>query len=418
MTIMYAANFFLCGIMMSLMIAGIIISAITPDMEKWKRKFFIALFTILTLLVSTYLIDSFMLLCPNAAIAGRIAVFFEHFFIPLNIFMVTLFLLHCCGESWRKSKFFYSVLIVYAVFLILLSITQFTGIFYYITDENIFYRNELYTILIGQLVVMSSINLIAVIKRRKILPKKYYIAFMVNTLSMTFAILFHTIIFNTLVVAIGITLSALGMFVIILIDHIEKFLRQQHEILGQQANILVLQMRPHFIYNTMTSIYYLCSQNPKQAQKVMLDFTNYLRKNFMAITHKGTILFSEELEHTKAYLSIEQAQFEENLFIEYDTPYVNFKIPPLTLQPIVENCIKHGLDLDSDPLNILILTRETESGNEIIVEDNGAGFELDDGRENFALKNIQKRLEMFCEGNLSIYPRECGGTIVKIFIPF
>ena len=418
MTIMYAANFFLCGIMMSLMIAGIIISAITPDMEKWKRKFFIALFTILTLLVSTYLIDSFTLLCSNAAIAGRIAVFFEHFFIPLNIFMVTLFLLHCCGESWRKSKFFYSVLIVYAVFLILLSITQFTGIFYYITDENIFYRNELYTILIGQLVVMSSINLIAVIKRRKILPKKYYIAFMVNTLSMTFAILFHTIIFNTLVVAIGITLSALGMFVIILIDHIEKFLRQQHEILGQQANILVLQMRPHFIYNTMTSIYYLCSQNPKQAQKVMLDFTNYLRKNFMAITHKGTILFSEELEHTKAYLSIEQAQFEENLFIEYDTPYVNFKIPPLTLQPIVENCIKHGLDLDSDPLNILILTRETESGNEIIVEDNGAGFELDDGRENFALKNIQKRLEMFCEGNLSIYPRECGGTIVKIFIPF
>jgi len=419
MTITYAAvNFFICGIMMSLMVAGIVISVITPDMEKWNKKFFIALFTILTLLVITYLIDSFTLLCSNAAIAERIAVFFEYFFIPLNIFMVTFFLLHCCEENWRESKFFYSVLIVYVVFLILLAITQFTGIFYYITDENIFYRNELHTILIGQMVIMAFINLIAVIKRRKMLSKKYYVAFMVNTLSMMFAILFHTIIFNPLVVAIGVTISALGMFVIILIDHIENFLRQQHEILGQQANILVLQMRPHFIYNTMTSIYYLCSQNPKQAQKVMLDFTNYLRKNFMAITHKGTILFSEELEHTKAYLAIEQAQFEENLFIEYDTPYVNFKIPPLTLQPIVENCIKHGLDLNSDPLNILILTRETESGNEIIVEDNGAGFELDDGRENFALKNIQKRLEMFCEGNLSIYPRECGGTIVKIFIPF
>ena len=300
MTITYAVNFFICGIMMSLMVAGIFISVITPDIEKWNRKFFIALFTILTLLVSTYLIDSFTLLCSNAAIVERIAVFFEYFFIPLNIFMVTLFLLHCCGDSWRKSKFFYSELIVYVVFLILLAITQFTGIFYYITDENIFYRNELHTILIGQMVIMSSTNLIAVIKRRKILSKKYYVAFMVNTLSMTFAILFHTIIFKPLVVAIGIILSALGMFVIILIDHIENFLRQQHEILGQQANILVLQMRPHFIYNTMTSIYYLCSQNPKQAQKVMLDFTNYLRKNFMAITHEGTILFSEELEHTKA----------------------------------------------------------------------------------------------------------------------
>ena len=137
MTITYAVNFFICGIMMSLMVAGIFISVITPDIEKWNRKFFIALFTILTLLVSTCLIDSFTLLCSNAAIVERIAVFFEYFFIPLNIFMTTIFLLHCCGESWRKSKFFYSVLIVYVVFLILLAITQFTGIFYYLNFPSI-----------------------------------------------------------------------------------------------------------------------------------------------------------------------------------------------------------------------------------------------------------------------------------------
>ena len=159
---------------------------------------------------------------------------------------------------------------------------------------------------------------------------------------------------------------------------------------------MVLQMRPHFIYNTMTSIYYLCSQNPTQAQKVILDFTNYLRKNFMAI---------------------EQAQFEENLFVEYDTPHQNFKIPPLTLQPIVENCVKHGLDPDSEPLHILIWTRETDAGSVILVKDDGVGFEVGDGGENFALKNIQKRLEIFCGGTLEIYPREGGGTIVKILIP-
>ena len=107
MTITYAAvNFFICGIMMSLMVTGIVISVITPDIEKWNKKFFIALFTILTLLVITYLIDSFTLLCSNAAIAERIAVFFEYFFIPLNIFMVTFFLLHCCEENWRESNFF------------------------------------------------------------------------------------------------------------------------------------------------------------------------------------------------------------------------------------------------------------------------------------------------------------------------
>ena len=417
MTTIYATNFFLCGVMMTLMIAGIFISVITPDVEKWNRKFFITLFTTLTLLVISYFVDSFSLLCSNSAIAGRILVFFEYFFIPVTMVMFTIFLLHCCGEDWRKSKVFYSALIVLVVFFILLGITQFSGIFYYITEERIFYRNELHSVLMLPMILISNLNLFTVIKRRKNFSKKYYMAFMVNTLPMTLAILFHTIIFNPLVVALGLTFSASGMFVIIFIDHVEKFLRQQREIFNQQANILVLQMRPHFIYNTMTSIYYLCSQNPKQAQKVTLDFTNYLRKNFMAIACEGTILFSEELEHTKAYLSIVHAQFEENLFVEYDTPYVNFKIPPLTLQPIVENCVKHGLDLDSDPLNILILTRETNSGNEIIVEDNGSGFDLDDNKEYFALENIQKRLEMFCGGILSIYPREGGGTIVKILIP-
>jgi len=87
-------------------------------------------------------------------------------------------------------------------------------------------------------------------------------------------------------------------------------------------------------------------------------------------------------------MAIEQAQFEENLFVEYDTPHQNFKIPPLTLQPIVENCVKHGLDPDSEPLHILIWTRETDAGSVILVKDDGVGFEVGDGGENFALKNI------------------------------
>lgn len=234
--------------------------------------------------------------------------------ISVTMLMFTIFLLHCCGEDWRKSKIFYSVTIIFVIFLIFLTITQLTGIFYYVTEDNIFCRKNLHPILMLPLILMPALNLFAVVMRIKILSRKYFLAFIVNSLPITFAMLFHTIIFNPIVVALGITFSALGMFVIILVDHVEKFFMQQKEIFNQQANILVLQMRPHFIYNTMTSIYYLCSQNAKLAQKVMFDFTNYLRKNFMVIACKGTILFSEEWEHTKAYLAIEQAQFEENLF--------------------------------------------------------------------------------------------------------
>ena len=177
-------------------------------------------------------------------------------------------------------------------------------------------------------------------------------------------------------------------------------------------------MRPHFIYNTMTSIYYLCDQDPKKAQQVTLDFTSYLRKNFTAIAREEPIPFSEELEHTRAYLAVEQAQFEDRLFVEYDTPHTHFRLPPLTLQPIVENAVKHGMDPDGEPLRIAIRTRETEEGSQITVEDNGGGF---DPRENdgshIALANIRERLKMMCRGKLDILPRKGGGTAVKVTIP-
>lgn len=127
------------------------------------------------------------------------------------------------------------------------------------------------------------------------------------------------------------------MFGIIMYDQFDRYMRRQREIANQRANIMVLQMRPHFIYNAMMSIYYLCAKDSRKAQQVTLDFTKYLRKNFTAIVSEDTVPFSDELEHTRAYLAIEQVQFEDSLLVEYDTPCQNFCLPPLTLQPIVEN---------------------------------------------------------------------------------
>lgn len=93
-------------------------------------------------------------------------------------------------------------------------------------------------------------------------------------------------------------------------------------------------------------------------------------------------------------------------------------LPPLTLQPIVENAVKHGMDPEYAPLHISIRTCETNSGNEIVLEDNGSGFELDaDNKAHIALTNIRQRLEMMCGGKLTIRPRKGGGTVVIVTIP-
>ncbi|MBR1568955.1 MAG: histidine kinase, partial [Lachnospiraceae bacterium] len=184
------------------------------------------------------------------------------------------------------------------------------------------------------------------------------------------------------------------------------------------ASITVLEMRPHFIYNTMTSIYYLCKQDPDKAQQVILNFNNYLRKNFTAIVKENTIPFHEELEHTQAYLAVEQVRYENMIVVHYDTPHTSFRLPPLTLQPIVENAVKYGVDPDAEPLNIHIQTRKTEHGSEIIIKNNGSSFiEYGDKEPHIALNNIRERLTLMCHGTLTIGPLMSGGTIVTIQIP-
>ena len=181
---------------------------------------------------------------------------------------------------------------------------------------------------------------------------------------------------------------------------------------------MVLQMRPHFIFNTLMSIHSLCRLDPQKAQQITTDFTNYLRRNFNAVASDSTIPFSTELEHTRAYLAVEQAQHGAMLSVDYDTPFTHFRLPALTLQPIVENAVKHGMDPYHGPLCISIRTQSTDFGVEIIVEDNGSGFDTsDNGEPHLALKNIQQRLEFMCDGSLAIIPRDEGGTVVTITIP-
>ena len=130
------------------------------------------------------------------------------------------------------------------------------------------------------------------------------------------------------------------------------------------------------------------------------------------------ILFSAELEHARAYLAVEQALYKDSLSVDYDTPHTFFRVPPLTLQPLVENCVKHGRDPYAGMFHISVRTRKTDKGSEITVEDNGHGVTpADDGGLHIALKNISQRLEIMCGGTLVIINGENGGTVVTVSIP-
>ncbi len=415
----YIVIFSIGGALVLLTIVSIVFSLLFPVLDKWNKRYLVTHFSLQLLCMLACFFDALVYGNPEMIVLEKINVFLEFFFLILIVVMPSILLSHYAGEK-ISTGLLSKLAIVFAVtHIALLIIGQFTDIFYQVTTNNEVIRGPLFPLLVFPAVVIMLFDIVGIFFIRKKLLKGYFISFLVYLIPLTVVTILHMFFSLELFIILALGLWALTILVLVVKENSKEYLKHQKEIVNQKANILILQMRPHFIYNTMTSIYYLCDQDSNKAKQVTLDFTTYLRKNFAAIASEEAISFLEELEHTRAYLAVEQAQFEDTLFVNFDTPYTSFKLPPLTLQPIVENAVKHGMVSSNKPIHISIKTRKTDSASEIIVEDDGKGFKpADDNEPHIALNNIRQRLEMMCKGTLEISSRSEGGTSVKITIPF
>ena len=410
--------YFIIGATLLLSALGLWFTAIMPGIDRWNKRFFRSFFIVLMSSVCTVLTDIALRAYSAPSEVIRFMQVLECLLLALPLPMLTVLLLHCCGENMRESRLLQAVLGLWAVYFLLVISGLISSTFYFVTPDRQVHRGLWYPFMLLPAIAIMLLNDTAAIRRRRQLSRKVCLSFFIVLLPMTVTVLVQMFVNAFLLLDICTVLSALSMYGLILSDQIEQDLRRQREIAQQRASIMVLQMRPHFIYNTMTSIYCLCSQDPQKAQQVVMDFTTYLRKNFTAVASPTPIPFSSELEHTRAYLAVEQAQYSKSLIIDYDTPHTFFRVPPLTLQPIVENAVKHGRNPDAGPLRISIRTRKTETGSEITIADTGCGYDpADDSEPHIALKNIRQRLELMCGGSLTITPNDGGGTVVTVAIP-
>jgi hypothetical protein len=200
--------------------------------------------------------------------------------------------------------------------------------------------------------------------------------------------------------------------------YIIQSIKRDEELRETRITALMSQIRPHFVHNTLTSVYYLCETDPPLAQQVLLNFTRYLQGNFSSISKKEPVPFSEEIEQTRAYFAVEQARFPGELDISYELDFTAFKLPPLTLQPIVENSVKHGLGKGSDHISIHVKSEQLGGSARITIDDDGPGFrEVDDGRIHTGIQNVRDRLQLMSRGSLEIKNRPEGGTRVIISVP-
>ena len=191
------------------------------------------------------------------------------------------------------------------------------------------------------------------------------------------------------------------------------------ELKESRIAIMLSQIQPHFIYNTLGTIERMCLKDPEKAFELVRNFSLYLRGNFSELESVTPIRFAEELKHVEHYVNIEKVRFPD-MTIEYDVETTDFVLPALSVQPLVENAIKHGLMRLESGGTVLIRSYETPTCFCVEVKDDGVGFDTSlpiEGKKHVGLRNIRGRLKAMVNGELILESEPGAGTRAVIMIP-
>ncbi len=330
-------------------------------------------------------------------------------------------------SSVLDLKIHYSTLtIVSALFLICAFVPYIFYDYIYITNAYIRLQGIAYVVdaviiyKISEAVISkkktSVIHLIAYcITAATIVIDNYYLnGFISENVSMVMP--FGCIVFISCMVFIH-TINTVKLY-----QQARKSAELSRELSELNMTLMLSQIQPHFLYNALNTIKYLIKKDPKTAETVVVKFSSYLRANMDSLTQKEPIPFTKEIEHVKNYTAIESLRFGERLNVIYDIEFDDFNIPPLTIQPIVENSIKHGVNQRPEGGFVKIISYKDGENAVIIIEDNGVGFDVtkepeDDGRSHVGIKNIKQRLNQMLNATVNTTSILNEGTKTVITIP-
>lgn len=197
--------------------------------------------------------------------------------------------------------------------------------------------------------------------------------------------------------------------------------------LDMEMAFLQAQIKPHFLFNVLNTIAELCYEKPEEASDLIIDLANYLRESFDFTNLEQLIPLEKEIKHINSYLKLEKARFGDKLNIEFDIEGAKgIMIPPLIVQPLVENAVIHGIRRMKQSGIVRITIKKEETGVIVKIWDNGNGIPqdkiniiLDDNTfgKSVGIKNINMRLKRLYGNGINITSTINVETTVSVFIP-
>ena len=310
--------------------------------------------------------------------------------------------------------------------LLLLLITPFSGSLYFIDAANEYNRSWGYYVWQG-ITILSFlfIGAVTVLYRKKtdrFIKRIIAIAFLFPMAGFLMNMVFSGFNFNNIMVSA----AELLMFMLyeknktdVTLKYGYELEKAKTELAEARLTLMQAQIKPHFINNAMIAVQEVCYTDPERAAELIEHFARYLRNNINATNSSLPIDFKDEVQAVKEYLAIEYADTSKKFQFEFDIKCESFKVPALSIEPLAENAVKHGIDRYSGESRVILSSYETEDAYHVLIRDNGEGFDVNAetlGKGGIGLKNTEERLKTMCGGRLEIR-HDDGWTVAEIILP-
>ncbi len=301
-------------------------------------------------------------------------------------------------------------------FIILDIINIFTGIFFTASDGE-YIRAKTMIISQGYQLVMFVIVFVVTIFNKK-LNLREKTAFGAYCVLPLIAIFLQNAFKGYAIAYLSIIFAVEVLFLFLNVQKNIALTREEEKNKEAQIKLMLSQIQPHFIYNSLSAISTLITIDPDKAQEALDRFTEYLRHNLSSLTATRLINFKDELKHIKTYIALEQMRFNNRINVIYDIQVDDFSIPPLCIQPLVENAIKHGILKKIEGGTLTISTYERNNYYVVDIKDDGVGFNMEDvdfeSNKHVGLNNIRYRIDTMCHGDITVNSKIGEGTEVIV----
>lgn len=335
--------------------------------------------------------------------------------------LFTVYLIGYISERDKISPLIPKVIsLLCAVAIVLVAVFLHNRMYFSFVD-GYYQRGSLYWISQVYPICILVVDMIIIVRHSKALGRRDTASLLSYGIIPIISMVIQIMVYGITLLYIATTLSLLLVYINVHVEQSRRLQQREKELSDARISVMLSQIRPHFLYNSLTAIKTLCVENPQEAEKAIDKFAKYLRANMDSLAQKDCVPFSKELDHVQNYLSLEKMRFGANLNVVYNIRATNFCLPVLSLQPLVENAVKYGLGGRENGGTITISTYENDTCFFVAVGDDGVGFDVnsdfDSNRTHIGIENVVNRLSAMCNATVKIESTLDVGTTVIAEIP-